>query len=223
MNGPRVALEAPAGWSATSDLATPKIAVSSGASLHAWTAHRSAAGDAALVTGCVATPIPGWVEDMRPAVEGRTVALAGASAAAIAGAPVDARPGEGGVLELRAVSDLAGPPIGHARTFVGFDGARVFTCFATCVAPRASAPERAPLEPAAASPEPASAARACDASVTAARLEGSAAPPAPGLALRGATWAVHHPRPTALGACGLAVTFALLAIATRRRPRSRIA
>ncbi|MBX3202292.1 MAG: hypothetical protein KF894_29455 [Labilithrix sp.] len=206
MTGPRVAHAPPAGWSATAELPKPKIADSAGASLVAWSAHRSADGDAALVSGCVATPIPGWVEDMRPAVEGRTVALAGASAAAITGAPVDARPGADGIFELRAVSELAGPPIGHARTFVGFDDARVLTCFATCVGTRAT-------------PSP----RACDASVVAARLEGSSPPPAAGLALRGATWAVHHPRPTALGAGALAATLAVVALVTRRRPRSRIA
>ena len=77
MSAPRVAVDPPAGWVAT-ELEKPKIAEGSGAVITGWTAHRSVAGDAAVVSGCVATPIPGWVEDMRPAVEGRTVALAGA-------------------------------------------------------------------------------------------------------------------------------------------------
>ncbi|MBX3207602.1 MAG: hypothetical protein KF764_21310 [Labilithrix sp.] len=205
MPAPRVAAEPPAGWHATADVAKPKIADSAGASFTTWSAHRSEGGDATILSGCVATPIPGWVEDMRPPVEARTVALAGASAAAVTGAPVDARAGDDGLLDLRAASDLARPPLGRARTFIGFDEARVFTCFAACVSNAGG--ERRP----------------CDAAVAEARLEGSLAPPAPGLALRGATWAVHHPRPTAVGAGGLAVALGLLAVVLRRRPRSRMA
>ncbi len=204
MSGPRVAVDPPAGWVAT-DIEKPPIAGSTGALLTTWSAHRSAAGDVAIVSGCVATPIGmGWVEDMRPAVEGRTIALAGASASKITGAPVDARPGEAGVFALRATSDLAGPVIGNARTFIGFADGRVFTCFATCASTAGSGP------------------RECERSVIEARLEGSRSPPAPGLALRGATWAVHHPRPTALGAFGLVVLLGVVAVASRRRPRSQI-
>ncbi|HVJ91063.1 MAG TPA: hypothetical protein VM580_14770, partial [Labilithrix sp.] len=132
---PRVETEAPPGWAATA-LEKPAIAESSGAAFSTWSAARSPDGDAALVAGCVATPIPGWVEDMRPAVEGRTVALAGASAASIAGAPVDARQDEHGILALRAGKNLSGPVIGYANTFVGFDNSRVFTCFAVCATKR---------------------------------------------------------------------------------------
>lgn len=205
MSGPRVAVDPPAGWVAT-EIQKPPIASSTGALLTTWTAHRSVAGDAAIVSGCVATPIGmGWVEDMRPAVEGRTIALAGASASKITGAPVDARSGEAGVFALRATSDLAGPVIGHARTFVGFDDGRVLTCFATCASTAGPGPREA-----------------CDRSIIEARLEGSRSPPAPGLALRGATWAVHHPRPTAHGAFGLVVLLGVIAVASRRRPRSQI-
>jgi len=204
VSGPRVAVDPPAGWVAT-EIEKPTIAGSTGALLTTWAAHRSAAGDAAIVSGCVATPIPGWVEDMRPAVEGRTIALAGASASKITGAPVDARSGEAGVFALRATSDLVGPVIGHARTFVGFDEGRVFTCFATCASTAGPGPREE-----------------CDRSVIEARLEGSLSPPAPGLALRGATWAVHHPRPTALGAFGLVVLLGVIAVTARRRPRSQI-
>jgi len=206
---PRVAAEPPPGWVAA-DIEPPKIAESAGASITTWRASQSSTSAEAFVTGCVATPIPGWVEDMRPAVEARTVALAGASAAKITGAPVDAR-SEEGVLALRAAADLGGPFVGRARTFVGFDESRVFTCFATCA-------RRAPVAGPRTNTEP----LGCERSVLAATLEGSRAPPQAGLALRGATWAVHHPRPTAAIGAMLVVLFGVLAVVFRRRPRSNL-
>jgi hypothetical protein len=196
-----------ANWVAT-EVEKPKIAESSGAVFSMWIASRSATGDAAFVVGCVATPIPGWVEDMRPAVEGRTVALAGASASKITGGPIDARSGNDGVLDLRAANDVTGSVIGHARTFLGFDTSRVFTCFATCASTTPGTSD--------------SSSRECDRSVAEARLEESLPPPPPGLALRSVTWAVHHPRSAALGAFGLMVLAGIVAVAFRRRPRSRI-
>jgi hypothetical protein len=205
---PHVAAEPPQGWLAA-EIAPPRIAESAGAELTSFTAARSPEDHAAVVAGCVATPIPGWVEDMRPAVEGRTTALAGAAAERIAGTAVDARGDGQGGFDLRRASDLdhAGAPIiGTARTFVGFDqqdGGRVLTCFAACT--RKSGSE-APL--------------GCERSVAAARLVGSTPPPRPGLALRSVTWAVHHPRPAALGATILIAFAGVLAVVTRRRPRS---
>ncbi len=210
MRAPRVSAEAPAGWVAT-EIEKPTIAEASGAVLLQWDAKRSAADDAALVSGCVATPIPGWVEDMRPAVEARTVALAGAAAAKITGGPVDARAADGGTFALRAANDLGGPVIGRARSFVGFDGPRVLTCFATCAAKNSASQRHEP-----------SPGEACEQAVFAARLEGGSPPPRPGAALAAATWAVHHPRPTALAGIGLAVFLGVFAVVVRRRPRSRI-
>lgn len=212
---PRVAVRTPAGW-LTADIERPNIAESSGARFTQWEASRSAADGAALVTGCVATPIPGWVEDMRPAVEARTVALAGAAASKITGAPVDARSADDRTFELRAANDLAGPIVGRARTFVGFDESHVLTCFAACAAKSGASLRQEPPPGRPAGPVE------CAAAISGARLEGALPPPSPGLALRAATWAVHHPRPTALGALGLAVMVGILAVALRRRPRSRI-
>jgi hypothetical protein len=206
MIAPRVLAEPPAGWRPTDRVVRPRIAESAGARLLDWEATEPAGKSAAFVRGCVATPIPGWVDDMAPAVEARGVALAGAVAEGITGRPMDARAEPAPHLfALRAASHLAGPVLGHARTFLGFDDSRVFTCFAVCA--REVAEAEAP---------------ACEASATEARLEGSAPPPSPGLGLRTATWAVHHPRPAALGAGLLVIGCSILAIALRRRPRSAI-
>lgn len=208
MVGPHVVVRPPAGW-VNAELDRPTIAESSGAAYSEWTAWRTdAPADALgerLVHACVATPIPGWVEDMRPAVEARTHGLTSAQANMITGAPAELRGSGGEVLEIRRAGESNGPALGRARTFVGFDGSHVFTCFAVC-----------------ARKGPGPADDACGRSVTEARLEGSLEPPRPGTFLRGATWAVHHPRAAALGGAGLILALGILAITARRRPRSTI-
>lgn len=197
----------PPGWPAT-EIARPRIAETAGAQMTSFRANRSASDDAALVSGCVATPIPGWLEEMRPAVEGRTIALAAAAAERVTGRAVDARADASGALELRAASDLQATPLGVARTFVGFDASRVFTCFVLCATriPRGSETAE-PL--------------GCESSVRQATLEGSVAPPHAGLGLRSVAWAIHHPRPSALVGGGLMLAAGIIAVVTRRRPRCR--
>ena len=181
---PSVAAEPPPGWTAT-EISRPALAGGSGATLTQWTARRSSAGEV-LLLGCVATPVPGWVEDMRGPVEARTASLAASSADRIAGAKVDA-----------------------SRTFLGWNGGDVVTCFATCASPVGPT-----------GPEPT--ASACVPSVAAARLTGGTAPPPAGCGLAAVSWAVHHPSNTML-AGGLVTLFvAALAVVWRRRPRSRI-
>lgn len=215
---PHVAVEAPPGWVAT-ELERPPIAESSGARFTQWLAWRAAEDDAALVAGCVSSPIPGWVEDMRPAVEARTIALAGAAAGKITGSPLDARAEEEtATLALRAANDLGGPLVGRARTFVGFDEAHVFTCFAACASRRSPALRHD--APSAARTDGTSS--GCTSAIAASRVEGTAPPPEPGIALRVATWSVHHPRPVTLGGLGIVVLAGALAVVLRRRPRSRI-
>lgn len=185
-------------------MAAPKLAAGTGAELADFHAIASADGATVLATGCVATPIPGWVEDMRPALEARTNALAGSMAERITGSPVDGRADAEGRLLLRSANDLGGGVVGSARTFLGFDEGRVLTCFATCAARHVARDASAV---------------GCARAVATARLEGSASAPRPGIALRAASWAVHHPRETAIGGGGLVVATALLAVVTRRRPR----
>lgn len=200
---PQVVVPAPASRWGDAEVPPPKISDSAGAEITQFHALRTPGTGAhsTLTFGCVATPIPGWVEeDMRPAVEGRTVALAGASAALAAEHPIDARPDGHGGFELRDVRHLDAAPIGNARTFVGFDARRVHTCFATCI-------------------HHGSDVEGCRAAVDAARLEGSSPPPSPGIALAGVHWAVHHPRPFAAASGLLLVTVGILAVVLRRRPR----
>lgn len=190
---PRVVAPIPAGFQAV-EIDRPKVAESAGARIVSWESHRDP--DGTLVSGCVATPIPGWVEDMRPNIEGRTVALAGAATEKIVGQSIDARPDGNGFFALRLASRLDDPPLGRARTFLGFSKDDVLTCFATCVG------------------------TSCEASVAAASLEGSLPPPKPGLVLGSVEWAVHHPRDSAGYGAGFVVFAAVLAVVTRRKPRT---
>ncbi len=132
---PDVALVEPIGWSEAADVAPPRI--TSSATLTSFRALVAPGGDAVLVRGCVASSIPGWVEDMRPAIEARTLALVGAATEKATGFPMDARrdPGrpEDRVFALRPAARLDEPRIGIGRPFVGFDDAHVLTCFAACV------------------------------------------------------------------------------------------
>jgi hypothetical protein len=142
---------------------------------------------------------------MRPAVDARTVALMHGSAERVVGIPVEVRD-EAGHFYLRPVgAPEDAPRIGLARTFVGWNEGAVATCFAVC----ASVPDRG-------------AHRRCDASVLTARLEGSLGPPPPGMALGAVTWAVHHPSQTVTWGGALAFALGVVAIASRRRPRSRL-
>ncbi len=190
----------PADWT-SAEVARPPLTSATDARITQWEARSPTGGATTEVRACVATPIPGWVEDMRPAIEARTVAFAGATAERVVGAQMDARE-EKDVFLLRRASDLGGPVVGTARTFLGFDEGHVFTCVAVCASP-------------------AEATRACDATVAAARLEGSSPPPAPGIGLGAITWAVHHPRSVAAAAAGFIVLMAILALWRRRRPRLR--
>lgn len=202
MLAPVVVAEPPPAWVAA-EIARPPIAASTGAAWSSWSAARSPADDAALVSACVAAPVPGWVEDMRPAFAARTVAIAGATAERIVGLPVEASEA-GDHLALHPVG-RSEPVVGAARTFLAFEGTSAFTCFIVCAARK----------------EPNAAAATCNEVVVHARLEGGDAPPRPGVALRAVTWAVHNPRPTALAFGAATVLAGVIAVVTRRKPRAR--
>lgn len=195
---PSVAVGAPPAW-VVAEIARPALSESSGATWASWNAWRSPEKDAALVAACYAAPVPGWVEDMRPAFSGRVVALAGATGAQITGFAVETFP-EGDALGLRAAG--GGPTVGFTKTFLGFGGTNAHSCFVVCAAANVAPP-------------------ACNEVVVEARLVGGDAPPQPGLALATVTWAVHHPSTTATAFAAVTVLGAVLAIATRRKPRAR--
>lgn len=183
----------------------PALGGGSEATLAQLDGHRDGAGDL-LLAACVATPIPGWVEDMRPSIEGRLAAFAITSAEKLVAGELEARPAPGGMV-LFPRGATAAPPVGVTRTFLGFRADhQVLTCFATCATPAAAPPHVA---------------RACDASVAAARLE-SAPPPPPGIVLASTTWAIHHPHPTMAWAGITCLALAAVAMGWRKRPRSRI-
>lgn len=214
---PAVAADAPPRWiEASTEVAQPTLGNGSGATFSQWFVLRSPGADETLLVGCVTTPIPGWAPDMRPAVDARTVALMNASTERVVGVPIEARDATGhfSLRPVGAPEDAA--HVGIGRTFVGFGEHAVVTCFATCTTKRGATTggARGDGKP--------GWSRACDASVVRAHLEGSQAPPPPGLVVGAVTWAVHHPSTSV--AWGGVVVFAVgtLAVALRRRPRSRI-
>jgi hypothetical protein len=188
-------------------VAEPALAAGSGAIVTQWEATRSDATDTTLLLGCIATPIPGWVEDMRATVDARTVALMHVTAERMTHEPLEVL-GERPDFQLRRAGAGDGPAdllAGSARTFVGWDDGGVVTCFAVCV--RAHRPQGD---------------QSCDTHVRGATLQGSHAPPPPGLVLGTVTWGVHHPSTAVAWGGALTLAFAALAVVSRRKPRSRI-
>lgn len=208
-----VSAETPPGWvEAAPEVARPVLGTGSGSVITQWKAWRSPSGGETLLVGCVATPIPGWVDEMRPAIDARTRSLVSTSAERVFGVPVESRehPTERAQLVLRAAgAPEDAPPLGLGRPFVGWGAHDVATCFAVCGTTRT-----APLLHAAA--------RGCEWSVSGAHLEGGTEPPPPGVLLGAVTWAVHHPVPTVTWGGVLAFAAGAVAVAFRRRPRSRI-
>lgn len=194
------------GWAdVSSEVAQPPVASGgSGSAFTQWSAKRSPSASETLLLGCVATPIPGWVEEMRATVNRRTVALTSASAERLIGGPVEVH-NQNDYLSLRRTDAPAGTPhAALARTFVGFTDHQVSTCFALCGSPDARP------------------SRACDALVLGAQLEGSMRPPPPGVFLGALQWAVQHPSPALASGGALVLAASAIAVAFRRKPRSRI-
>lgn len=210
MSAPRARLAVVAPGGVPAEVAAPPLTGAAGAEIRDTVALRV---DGALVLGaCVVTPLPGWVEDMRPPVTARAHAWTAKLAERIVGAPVDVRDVDArGVGGVHAVAG-SGERLGSARVMVGFEAGtepRVLTCGVAC-ARRVDA----------AAPEAGS--RTCEGIVRASHLEGDTPPPPPGAALRGVAWAVHHPSSTTLAAGAFGALGLLALVALRRRPRSRL-
>ena len=212
MLAPSVATELPPGFiEAAADVQRPAIGTGSGSVVTQWQAWRSPESRDTLLLACVATPIPGWVDDMRPSVDARTVSVMNASVERVVGVPVETRD-MSGHFALRPVGSPEGTPwVGIGRTFVGWDAENVLTCFAACATPQHSKQDNRT-----------EVGRICDRHVLASRLDGATAPPPPGLALGAVTWAVHHPSTTVRWGAALAFALGVIAVASRRKPRSRI-
>lgn len=191
-----------------SELGPPPLSGGAGARFTQWSAHRQTLTGDVLLTACIATPIPGWVDDMRPIVEGRTAGIMNAAAARVVGVPVETREESGHFVVRAAGAPVDTPRVGLARTFLGWDASDVVTCFAACATPKVTAR--------------AGAARGCDAAVLGAHLEGSKDPPPPGVALSALTWGVHHPSSAVTWALSVAFALGVVAVACRKRQRSRI-
>ena len=207
---PGIAFEPPPSWVAA-EIAQPALAAAGGSSFSSWVTQRSEDGQHALVAGCVATPIPGWVESMRGPAMARTTELVLATTERIVASPVVVASDTGNALELAVADSPEGTrAAAYARRFITFGDPNneptMFTCYFVCGSQVAKAKPLA----------------ACADIAAHAELRGGARPPAPGLALSTIEWLVRHSRQTAVGG-GAAVAIAgLLSVVTRRKPRARI-
>lgn len=209
----RVVVDAPADWTAAT-LEPPDLSQSPQIALVAWRAWRPADAPARLVTACFSAATGTWTPEAEPIVLDKLAQVATSTALRVAevGALHAAAPAHLGDVASQRLESRAGQPFLVARTFLGFQEPGVVACFALCVSPDptpAASGAKAEAEP------------ACAASVEGARLEGAlGAPPRPGLGLTVTMAAVHHPRVAAGFVVGLAALGAMLAVATRRRPRA---
>lgn len=205
MNVPTVALEPPPAW-VRAEVDRVPLAEGSGATITQWDAWRSDDGASTLLAGCVQTPIPGWVEDLRPSVVSRARGVALAASERLAGRTVLPE-GDGASVQLLDATSRA--TIGSLASFLTFprgpSAPAVATCFATCVDRHERLGDRA-----------------CAGAVASAVIVDGGPPPAPGLTLGAASWATHHGRVVVLGALLMVLTGGFLGIVTRSKPRARI-
>jgi hypothetical protein len=208
MEVPRVRAVLPSSWHPF-ELEPPPLSAASGARFDSWMAMRDVAGTPVFAAGCVATRIPGWVEDMRPSAEARVTGLAATTASRLLRRATHVVAERDGLLALRDPQSESSAVDGFARTFLGFDESRLYACVAVCASRNDVT-------------APATDANECARVIFDARLEGSHAPPRPGPMLAGVSAAVHHPWHALITALGLVLLIAILAIVTRRRPRSQL-
>src|SRR5437588_65414 len=76
------------GWTAAT-VPEPSLGGGTGAVVTQWEVRQSESTSDTLLVGCVDTPIPGWVDDMRLAVDARTVALMHGAAERMTGGPLE--------------------------------------------------------------------------------------------------------------------------------------
>jgi hypothetical protein len=212
--GIRVDLPIPSGWTALS-LPPPSLASAEQIRVLEWQAWAPAStegappGSSALVAACFAGETSAWTPEAEPIVLERLGAVVSSTALQVA------RVGERRVVStehtgtstrerIEGTGDAAGQIA--ARTFLGFvdagDGSAglLVGCFALCTKDLA----------------------ACGPSVEGATVAAEFVPaPRPTLAVRAVVAMAHHPSITAASALTLSLLAGVVAVATRRRPRTK--
>jgi hypothetical protein len=205
-------VEPPAAWESVA-FDRPDLSESPGVTLVDWRAWGPAAplGDTPngagargdrLVTGCFTRATSRWTPEAEPIALDKLAQVATSTALRVA----DVGPLHVTTTDRRenVVSQrLEGA--WDAKTFLAFEGDTLIGCFVSCVESPRSARTAG-----------------CAASVDAAHLEGAfGAPPPRGVWLTAAMAATHHPRLASAALAALAASAAMLAVATRKRPRVR--
>jgi hypothetical protein len=212
--GIRVDLPIPRGWAILS-LPPPSLASAEEVHILQWQAWAPASpegaptGSSALVAACMAADTSSWTPEAEPIVLERLGAVVSSTALRVA------RVGERRVASaehtgtstterIEGTGDAAGQIA--ARTFLGFvdagDGAAglLVGCFALCTKDLA----------------------ACGPSVEHATVAAEFVPaPRPTLAVRAVVVMAHHPSITAFSALIFALLAGVVAVVTRRRPRTK--
>jgi hypothetical protein len=197
VSSPRLTVPRPDGFAAAPDAPVP---VPEGSPARRVDHVELTGGAARVIAECFAAQVPGWSEELRGPVEGRTTAMLAATVERRLGLGVRVSydPSSAG-LTLHAVDD--GRALAEGKTLLGFDGDAVHTCYVACVAPDATA---------------------CRGAVRAATLRGGSAAPPPGILLASAAGVVRHPREASAALVGVAIAIGAAAVLTRRRPRTRV-
>jgi hypothetical protein len=205
----RVAAEAPAGWGRVA-FGPPDLSQSPQVALVDWSAWGPPDGaptaSARLVTACFEAKTTTWTPEAEPLVLDKIAQVATSTAlrlAPVGPLHVVGTDRTGDLVSQRLEGSFEHGWVG-SRTFLGFQTQTqsVVACFALCVDDAAR--------------------DGCASSLRTASMVGQlGAPPSEGLGLRVTMAAVHHPRTAATLAVLLAALGAVLAVATRRRPRVR--
>jgi hypothetical protein len=212
--GIRVELPIPRDWAPTS-IAPPDLASTTQVHILAWQAWApttepgASARPGSLVAACFTGETGGWTPEAEPVVLDRLGAVVSSTAVRVGG--VGARrvastehTGASTSEHIVGAGDAEGRLV--ARTFLGFvdagDGSAgpLVGCFALCTRDLA----------------------ACEPSVEKATMVASFVPaPQPTLAVRAIVAMAHHPSVTAASALTFSILAGVVALVTRRRPRTK--
>lgn len=198
MIGPTVRVP---GSFASASLPPPDLSGSPQITLRDWRSWSD--GAATLAAGCFGAHSASWSTEVTELAEQKLVDVTLGTALRVrtdASLQVTGRNTDGQVREQQ----LAGDGV-HGRTFLAFERGEVHACMAVCVDAPGEARRGEP---------------SCADAIATSRLEGTfEPPPEPGAALGALLYAVHHPKPVALGFASLVVVAGIVSV--WRRPRRR--